>query len=72
VGRGTNKKYLIKVAERIKQLRLDRNLTQEDFYNDTGIHIGRVETAKSNLTIATLLEICEYFEITIQEFFESI
>ena len=62
----------MKVAERIKQLRVARNLTQEDFYNDTGIHIGRIETAKSNLTLATLLEICEYFEITIQEFFEEI
>ncbi|MEO8149604.1 MAG: helix-turn-helix transcriptional regulator [Bacteroidia bacterium] len=72
MGRGTNKKYLINVAKRIKQLRIERNLTQEDFYNDTGIHIGRVETVKSNLTIATLLEICDYFEISIQEFFEDV
>lgn len=72
MGRGTNNKYLKKVAQRIKQLRVDRNLTQEAFYNDTGIHIGRIETEKSNLTLATLIEICDYFKISIIEFFQEI
>lgn len=33
-----NEALLLKIGERIKSLRVDANLTQEEFYNDTGIH----------------------------------
>lgn len=62
-----------KVLERIrialKNLRKDNNVGIEDFYNDTGIHIGRVETSTSNITIITLNKICTYYNISIQTFF---
>jgi transcriptional regulator with XRE-family HTH domain len=47
------------------------NITQEDFYNDTGINIGRIERAVNDLSVSTLSRICEYFDITIQEFFSK-
>ena len=37
-----------KVALELKKLREMNNLTQEDVYNDTNIHIGRIESGKSN------------------------
>ena len=38
----------------VKELRTEEDLSQEDVYNDTNIHIGRIETAKTNVTVSTL------------------
>ena len=67
-----NKKLLKKVSLRIKELRDASNITQVDFYNDTGINIGRIERAVNDLSISTLSRICEYFDISIQEFFSKV
>jgi transcriptional regulator with XRE-family HTH domain len=50
-------------------LRAERSLTQEDVYNDTGIHIARIETGTSNSTISTLHALLGYFGVTLKEFF---
>lgn len=34
------------IARQIKELRLSRNLSQEDVYLDTDIHCGRLEQGK--------------------------
>lgn len=62
---------LNKVALRIKTLREQRNITQEVFYNDTGINIGRIERSKRNFSISTMKRICEYLDITLEEFFSE-
>jgi len=67
-----NEALLRKIGERIKSLRVDANLTQEEFYNDTGIHIGRIETATSNISVSTLDAICKYFKIGLDQFFRSL
>jgi transcriptional regulator with XRE-family HTH domain len=66
-----NNILLKKIAIRIKELRQKNNITQEDFYNDTDIHIGRIEQGHLNITVSTLDQICKYFGITLQEFFEN-
>jgi transcriptional regulator with XRE-family HTH domain len=60
---------LKKIAITLKALREQKQLTQEDVYLDTNIHIGRIETAKSNTSISTLAAICKYFNISLTEFF---
>ena len=57
------------MALELKKLREMNNLTQEDVYNDTNIHIGRIESGKSNITVSTLYVLCKYFNVTIQQFF---
>lgn len=64
-----NEELLLDIAEKIKQLRAERSLTQEDVYNDTGIHIARIETGTSNITISTLNALLGYFGVTLKEFF---
>ena len=59
------------IALRIKELREQKGITQEDFYNDTGINIGRIERAINNVSITTLDKICTYFDITLKEFFKK-
>ena len=67
-----NKELLDKIAIRIKQLRNEKNISQLTFYNDTEIHIARIELGKINITVSTLKEICDYFDITLSDFFKDI
>ena len=67
-----NKELLLKIAQRIKQLREEKGVSQDVFYIDTDIHIARIETGKLNITVSTLKAICEYFEISLCDFFREI
>ncbi len=67
----TNEEILLKkIATTIKELRLQNGLTQSEVYHDLGIHIGRIESYKINITISSLKILCDYFEITMEEFFK--
>jgi transcriptional regulator with XRE-family HTH domain len=72
MGQMRNDKLLRLIALKIKELRLQRNITQEDFYNDTTIHIARIETGKVNITVSTIKAICSYFNISLGEFFSKV
>jgi len=67
-----NQILLEKIGNRLKALREKANLTQEEVFNDTGIHIGRIETATSNLTVSTLDAICKYYKIELDQFFRNL
>ena len=71
-GQLKNEELLHKIVLQIKLLREERSLTQEDVYNDTGIHIARIETGKHNISISTLLAIVQYFELSLHQFFKEI
>jgi len=67
-----DQKLLRSTVDELKVLRKQRNLTQEDFYNDTGIHISRVETGRVNITLSTLKTILDYYQVPLSVFFQSI
>lgn len=61
-----------KIAYRIKQLRIEKGITQDTFFIDTDIHIARIESGKSNITVSTLSAICKYFNISLIDFLSDI
>jgi transcriptional regulator with XRE-family HTH domain len=67
-----NTELLMKVAQRIKQLREKKKVSQDSFYIDTDIHIARIERGKTNITLGTLDDICKYFSITLTDFFSTL
>jgi transcriptional regulator with XRE-family HTH domain len=71
-GQLKNQELINQIVFLIKQLREERGLTQEDVYNDTGIHIARIETTKVNISISTLHALTLYFEISLESFFSRI
>lgn len=71
-GHLKNTKLLQQIALKLKSLREEKGLTQEDVYNDTGIHISRIETSRINITVSTLSALCCYFEIPISNFFDDL
>ncbi len=68
-GHIRNDKLLLKISIRLKLLRSLKGVTQEEVYNETGIHISRIEAGKTNISVTTLNRLCEYFEIDLVEFF---
>lgn len=67
-----NTNLLLSIAQRIKQLRVEKGVSQETFFIETDIHIARIESGKSNITVSTLSDICKYFEISLSDFFSTI
>lgn len=62
------KEVLLHLARRIKELRKTKGVTQEQMYNDTGIHVARIEQGKRDISFTTLLKIAKYFEVYLDEF----
>jgi DNA-binding XRE family transcriptional regulator len=67
-----NIELLQKIAQRVKELREEKGVSQQQAYNDTDIHFGRIEAAKMNLSITTIHDICQYFEVSLSDFFKAI
>lgn len=67
MGHYRDQKLLAAIAARIKELRIKRNITLEAFYNDTGIHLARIEASQGNVTVSTLNQICKYFGLSLEE-----
>jgi transcriptional regulator with XRE-family HTH domain len=65
----------VKIGQRIKEIRTEKNLTQEAVAFKAEIDrtfINHVENGKRNMSIETLEKvICSGLEITFKEFFEA-
>jgi transcriptional regulator with XRE-family HTH domain len=62
--------FIINLGVHIRQLRESKNLSQQDLADDCGIpkvQIGRIERAKINTTVRTLIKIANALEIEPKE-----
>lgn len=62
--------FIINLGIHIRQLREKKNLSQQDLANDCNIpkaQIGRIERAKINTTVRTLIKIANALEIEPKE-----
>ena len=50
----------------------NKGTAQEEVFNDTDIHIGRIETAASNVTVSILDAICKYYKTNLEQFFSEL
>ena len=58
---------------KVKQLRLDRNMTQEKLSFATGFHrtyIGMIERGERNISLTNMAVLAKVFEISISELLE--
>ena len=62
---------IILLIKKVKELRSQRGGAQEQAYNDTGIHFGRIEQGRRDASFITLNKICSYFEISLHDFFKK-
>lgn len=67
-----NQILLVKIGKRLKLFRENAHLTQEAVFNDTEIHIGRIESAATNVKISTLDAIYKYYKIELDQFLRNL
>lgn len=65
-----DKVLIVELIACIKAIRKSKSITLEVFYFDTGIHLARLEQGKTNITVSTLSKICNYFDMTLLDFFQ--
>ena len=62
-------KLIRRVIDKLRVIRKARGLTQAAVYEDTSVDIQKYETQYTNLSLTTLAILCEYYEISLGEFF---
>ena len=65
-----DKELLNKIILTIKQVRKKHGVTLENFYFETGIHLARIGQGKTNISVSTLSKICNYFNLSLADFFK--
>ena len=55
----------------MKGLREARDQTQADVFNDTGIHVARIETGARDPVATTIGHLCKHFGISEGEFYSD-
>jgi transcriptional regulator with XRE-family HTH domain len=63
MGRSPVPPVLANLAARLKAARERKQLTLQEVYDLTGIHVGRLEANRANMTILTLLTLCQTYEV---------
>lgn len=66
--------FLFQLGKRLRKIRVERGLSQEDLANDSDIpinQIGRIERAQINTTLLTIFKIAKALDIDIKEFFKE-
>ncbi len=67
-----NSVLLQAIAAKLRELRKEHGLSQVAAYIDTDIHIGRVERGRTNISVTTLSDLCDYYDITLKDFFDDL
>lgn len=68
----TNELLLFSIAEKLKQIRIAKGLTQEVVTDRTGVNIGLIELGKTNVSIVTLVILCNYYNVELEAFIKGI
>jgi transcriptional regulator with XRE-family HTH domain len=71
MAKSRNKGFILSVAGRLKEVREQKDLTQEIVVYDTGINIGRIESGHRDISLTTIKTLCDYYEISVKDFFKK-
>ncbi len=67
-----DKKLISKIATQLKKLREEKGVSQIEVYNETNIHIGRLETGRYNMSVSAISVLCKYFKVKMWEFWRMV
>lgn len=70
----TDLKFLVSLGARIKELRIEKNMTQNELAiqcNFEKASMSRIESGKTNVTVLTLRKISKALEVDVAEFFRA-
>lgn len=67
-----NEKLIKAVGKRLRLLRESCGLSQEKVQFQKSIYLTGIENGYKNITIGTLVELCDTYKITLREFFKGL
>ncbi len=67
-----NPEFVEKIAQRIKELRREHNHSQEYLIEKVHLSINSYETGAKIPTLMSILKICEFYNISLSDFFAPI
>lgn len=70
-----SREILIKFGQRVRQLRKEKNLSQEELSFEADLHrtyIGMIERAEKNITLVNIEKIAKALNVDIKELFNGI
>ena len=73
--RTMKKDVLVKFGQKVREERLKRKLSQEEFADIAGVHrtyIGMIERAEKNITLENIQKISKAFGLKISELLKNI
>ena len=69
-----NREILIKFGQRVREIRKEKNLSQEDLSFKADLHrtyIGMIERAEKNITLINIEKIAKALNIDIKDLFDG-
>lgn len=73
VQKVVDKEFLIALGKRVRELRLSKEMTQEDLgyiVGNSGKQIGRIERGENNVTTSMIFQISKALNISLSELFD--
>jgi len=68
-----DKDFLIALGNRVRELRLSQDMTQEDLgfiVGNSGKQIGRIERGENNVTTSMIYQISKALKVSLSELFD--
>ncbi len=66
-----NEKLIFAIGKRLQYLRNNKGVSQIDVYIETNINVKRIEAGTQNISVSTLSLLCDYYGVTLEEFFKG-
>ena len=69
-----NREILIKFGQRVREIRKERNLSQEELSFKADLHrtyIGMIERAEKNITLINIEKIAKALNVNLKELFDE-
>ncbi|WP_369811236.1 helix-turn-helix domain-containing protein [Hymenobacter convexus] len=57
--------FLNELARRLKTAREERHLTQQEVYDATGVHVGRLEVGHRDPALSTIAVLCQHYGVSL-------
>lgn len=67
-----NEKLIQAVGQYLRQLREERGLSQEKVTFQKNIYLTRIENGYRDITLNTLMRLCDAYQITLRDFFKGL
>ena len=59
--------FLLELARRLKAVRETRRQTLQEVYDETGIHVARLETGRRSVALRTVALLCRYYQVELSQ-----